>query len=214
MAGKTSRTDPKNRILDTAEKEFADHGFAGASIRTIAAGAGVNLPTVYYHFESKRGLMLAVLDRRCDPLRQEHQELLRRLEAEAGSRPPPLEKVLEAMLLPPLRLAASQSATHAVVMRLIGRIMGEPDLETQALLLRGHLEVRRIFDEAFSRCLPDLPRNVLQWRCEFAWGTLGSMLCGAQRINRETKGACNPLDAPTVTAQLVRFLAAGFRAPV
>ena len=213
MPGKRAQKDPKTRILDTAEKVFSSRGFDGASVRTIAAGAGVNLPTVYYYFGSKQGLMLAVLDRRCGPLRQEHLDLLARYEKEAGGLPPSVENVLEAMLLPPLRLAASKSATHAVVMRLIGRIMAEPDLETQTLLLRGHREVRTVFEEAFARSLPGLPREVLLWRCEFVWGVLGSMLCGSQRVSNESRGACDPLDTPVVMAQMIRFLAEGFRAP-
>jgi AcrR family transcriptional regulator len=213
MAGKTARTDPKKRILDSAEKIFSGHGFEGASVRAIAAAAKVNLPTVYYHFGSKQGLVRAVLDRRGDPLRQEHLELLRRCEAEAGGQPLAVEKVLEAMLLPPLRLAASKSATHAVAMRLIGRIMAEPNLGMQTLLLHGHQETRKAFAAALARSLPGLPRETLLWRCEFAWRTLGALLCGAQRINHETKGACNPLDTPAVLAQLLRFLAPAFQAP-
>ena len=213
MPGRRVKKDPKIRILDTAEKVFSSRGFDSASVRTIAAGAGVNLPTVYYYFGSKQGLIMAVLHRRCDPLRQEHLDLLRRFEEEAGGRQLAVEKILEAMLLPPLRLAASKSATHAVVMRLIGRVMAETDPKMQALLLSRHREIRNAFEAAFARSLPGLPRETLLWRCEFAWGTLGYLLCGAQRINQETGGGCNPLDTPVVLAHMIRFLAAGFHAP-
>ena len=76
----------KTRILDAAERAFADSGFAGASLRCIVQDAGVNLATVYYYFESKKGLMQAVFKRRFGPMRQEQLELLRRYEAGAPSR--------------------------------------------------------------------------------------------------------------------------------
>lgn len=53
----------RTRILDTAAPVFADHGFAGASTRTLAAAAGVNVATLAYHFGDKEGLYAAVLDR-------------------------------------------------------------------------------------------------------------------------------------------------------
>src|SRR5512140_2669371 len=100
---KPSAPDRQTRILDAAENAIGEHGFAGASLRHIVLEARVNLATVYYYFGSKRGLMEAVLKRRLGPLRQEHLALLREVGAAAKGRPLPVEKVLEAMLLPPLR---------------------------------------------------------------------------------------------------------------
>ena len=50
------------KILAAALKEFAEHGFAGASTRAVAAAAGVQHPLVNYHFKSKEGLWRAVLE--------------------------------------------------------------------------------------------------------------------------------------------------------
>jgi AcrR family transcriptional regulator len=50
------------KILAAALKEFAEHGFVGASTRAIAAAAGVQHPLVNYHFKSKEGLWHAVLE--------------------------------------------------------------------------------------------------------------------------------------------------------
>ena len=46
--------DTKERILDTAERLFAQQGYAATSLRGIIAEAGVNLAAVHYHFHSKR----------------------------------------------------------------------------------------------------------------------------------------------------------------
>lgn len=50
----------KARILTAAEQVFATKGFAGASTREIAAGAGVNISSLHYHWESKETLYIAV----------------------------------------------------------------------------------------------------------------------------------------------------------
>jgi len=53
--------DTRDRILDAAAAEFADHGFEGASTRNVAVNAGVQHPLLTYHFESKEGLWRAAL---------------------------------------------------------------------------------------------------------------------------------------------------------
>src|ERR1017187_7937575 len=131
---KLSEQDRQTRILDAAETAIAELGFAGASLRLIVLEAQVNLATVYYYFGSKRGLMEAVLKRRFGPLRQEHLALLGEFEAAAGGRPLPVGKILEAMLLPPLRLAAKAPAKRQAVTRLIGRIVTEPNPRIQHVL--------------------------------------------------------------------------------
>src|ERR1035438_6449630 len=139
---KQSEQDRQTRILDAAENAIADLGFAGASLRNIVLEARVNLATVYYYFGSKRGLMEAVLKRRFGPLRQEHLALLRQFEGAAKGRPLAVEKILEAMLLPPLRLAAKASAKQQAVTRLIGRIVTEPNPDRKSTRLNSsHLGI-------------------------------------------------------------------------
>lgn len=49
-----SRSDTKTRILDAAEKLFAERGFSETSLRLITSKAEVNLASVNYHFGSKK----------------------------------------------------------------------------------------------------------------------------------------------------------------
>lgn len=56
-------------ILDAAERRFAEQGFAGVSVREIAADAGLkNQASLYHHFKNKRALYEAVLARGLAPL--------------------------------------------------------------------------------------------------------------------------------------------------
>jgi len=54
--------ETRTRILDTAIREFAENGLAGARTEQIAAAAGVNKALLYYYFESKEKLYAAALD--------------------------------------------------------------------------------------------------------------------------------------------------------
>lgn len=65
--------EPKTRasILDAAKQALLDVGYAGLSTRKIAEAAGVPLSQIHYHFGSKQGLVLEVLE-------EENQMLLDR----------------------------------------------------------------------------------------------------------------------------------------
>lgn len=63
---RTTRADgeqTRERILEVALPLFAEHGYAGTSVRAIAGAAGVNVATLAYHFSDKEGLYETVVQR-------------------------------------------------------------------------------------------------------------------------------------------------------
>jgi AcrR family transcriptional regulator len=52
----------KEQILGAARTVLQQHGGGGLSTRSVAEAAGVNLSLIHYHFRSREGLLLAVLD--------------------------------------------------------------------------------------------------------------------------------------------------------
>lgn len=56
-----AQADGRSRLLSSAALEFSRCGFAGASIASIARGAGVVKSTVFHHFDNKEALYLAVI---------------------------------------------------------------------------------------------------------------------------------------------------------
>lgn len=66
--GKTAGERTRARVLDVALPLFAEHGFAGTSVRMVANAAEVNVATLAYHFTDKAGLYAAVIQRGYDEL--------------------------------------------------------------------------------------------------------------------------------------------------
>jgi AcrR family transcriptional regulator len=60
-ARETKAARTRRRILLAAAHELVEHGYAGASLRRVADGAGLQLGSLYFHFETKEQLMLEVL---------------------------------------------------------------------------------------------------------------------------------------------------------
>jgi AcrR family transcriptional regulator len=58
---KDTSEETKRHILDSAQQEFLEKGFSGASLRTIAADAGVTTGALYRHFKDKNALFAAIV---------------------------------------------------------------------------------------------------------------------------------------------------------
>ena len=74
--GNTTHFSTKERILGAAEELFAQHGFAGTSLRQVTSRADVNIAAVNYHFGSKENLVNEVFRRRMDDMTAARLSLL------------------------------------------------------------------------------------------------------------------------------------------
>ncbi|MGH8072708.1 MAG: TetR/AcrR family transcriptional regulator [Lysobacter sp.] len=61
----------RHRILDAAQQCFIAHGFHAASIASIAETAGMSAGLIYRYFENKNALILAIVDRQLQLLRED-----------------------------------------------------------------------------------------------------------------------------------------------
>jgi AcrR family transcriptional regulator len=59
-AAHAHKADTRERILDVALDLFTEQGFDGTSLREIAERLGVTKAALYYHFESKDDILLAL----------------------------------------------------------------------------------------------------------------------------------------------------------
>ncbi|MFP4349302.1 MAG: CerR family C-terminal domain-containing protein [Desulfococcaceae bacterium] len=58
---KSSKEDPRHRLIDAGLEIFGTHGFEGATTRMLAAKAGVNQAAIPYYYGGKEGLYHAVV---------------------------------------------------------------------------------------------------------------------------------------------------------
>jgi AcrR family transcriptional regulator len=204
----------KDRILDAAERLFAEHGFDGVSLRTIIAEAGVNLAAVHYHFHSKEALLDAVFARRLAPLNQERLTRLDACEAEARGGPVPVEQLLEALLIPILHLVRDPSRNGPTFCKLMGRLHAETSTHMAEVFKKHLANFSERLKLALRRSLPDLPPAELYWRMHFTMGAVAHTLRGSPVTKVLSEGVIDPSDLEGGMHLLIAFLAAGLRAPV
>lgn len=212
MTETTKVTSTKDRILDVAERLFAEKGFSQTSLRDITAEAGVNLAAVNYHFQSKDHLIAAVFERRIGPLNERRIAMLDRLEKEAAGGPVAVEDILRAVIEPVLRMVSTPEGACAA--NLIGRAHTEPG-DVFAHLFTGQFApvVTRVLSAA-RRSLPELSEVELLWRLQFSIGAMSHTIAGQRHIKVISGGRCDTSDVDGMLDRLIAFVAAGCRAPV
>ena len=203
--------ETKDRILDSAEKLFAEHGFAATSLRQITADASVNLAAVNYHFQSKDSLILAVLMRKLEPINRRRLELLDEVEAEAGDEPLSLEAVLGAFLLPVLEAKAS-GVELCTFPRLMGRMYTEPGEWMMRIFPQAFASVLLRFQSAFQRAMPGSVLAEIHWGMHLSIGAMAHYLAGGALLRTVSQGQADPSDTAAALPRLVAYMAAGLRA--
>lgn len=207
--------ETKQRILDAAEQLFAEHGFADTSLRKITGRAAVNLAAVHYHFHSKEFLLEAVVLRRVEAL---NEERLRRLDEceQDRSRPLTVEKVLEAFILPTVRLMQDPERGGVVFGRLMARLHAESTAgSAYAKIAKTHFTgVANRFITALVKALPGVPIADIFWRTNFAVGILAQTLRNPKELEIISGGLCRASDVEGAVRRAIQFMAAGFQAQV
>jgi len=54
--------DTREQVLQAARRQFAEHGYAGATVRSIADEAGVNPALIHHYFGTKAQLHADAID--------------------------------------------------------------------------------------------------------------------------------------------------------
>ena len=208
-----ARSDSRERILDAAERLFAENGVQSTSLRDIGAAAQANTGSIYFHFKTKADLIREVFRRRLEPLDAERLARLDAAERESEPEPAPLEAVLEALVEPMLQLVGSSDRGGPAFLRMLGRTYNEPDRDLVRMLRRDHGQTLERFRDALGRALPDLPEEQLFLRFHFALGslayTLGSDASWQLVVGRRQRSS----SWSDVLAELMPFLVGGFGAP-
>jgi len=149
---RSSKRDVREKLLDVAEKVFAENGVDGSTIRSITAAAEVNGAAINYYFRSKEELYEEVVKRRQSPLIEER---LRRLEdclARTVGERPMVEDILRAMVEPSLQLCFE----HPHFARLSSRLRFDRDKSLWSEYLSHQTVMMERYQEALSAALPHL----------------------------------------------------------
>src|SRR5262245_38136343 len=204
-------SETRQRLLDAAERLFAEYGIEAISLRAVNAAAGArNTGAAHYHFGTRDGLVRAVVTRRLDALSRERIGGLRAIEAAARGGPPDLRALVEATLAPNIRLLADPAGSHYV--SLLARIVAEPRIDLNDLVTPAFQEASSLFFTLLGRALPTLTPPVLIHRAIFMSELLTQAVAFAARTAQRNGAPFSPAYLEVFTRHLVDFVAGGLAA--
>jgi len=199
----------RDRILHTAERLFAAHGYGGVTMRDLAAAARVNIASIGYHFGSKEGLLSEVYRRHCVPLIAERlRGLAAALKLRGKAR---VAAIIEAFVRPALEQVEVEAGVTFIRLRAV--LSGENSELLEKLVAENFDQSSTAFIDALCDCLPHLSRTEICWRFHFLLGTIYYTAAGPHRIHAFSHGRCDPSDTEAVIAELVPFMTRAFCAP-
>ena len=208
----TVRHDTKDRILDTAERLFADHGFAATSLRQITAEAQVNLAAVNYHFKSKEALLSAVIERRLGPINKRRMELLDEMEARSSNGQLDLKEAVLAFMRPAFEAKSAKPDEVKHFPRLMARVMAEPGEWSAPVLLPVLHQITNRFMPIFQQAMGVEDRTMVLWGAQFGIGCMTRCLIAPEFIYNITGRELPPESPEQILDRLVCFVVGGMKA--
>jgi AcrR family transcriptional regulator len=133
-------------VLVAAADLFATRGFDATSMRDIAAGAGVQPASVYYHYRSKEALLVAIVDRAATEVVQQVQR--------AATAADPWVRLEQACAAHLTALLHGEGAMRVLATEIPSRRSGE----VQQAMLRIRDDYEQVFRDLVA-ALPLRPRT-------------------------------------------------------
>ena len=191
------------RILDAAERIFAERGFDAATIRDIANAAGVQVGLVHHHGGGKVALFHQTVARRAEELSRLRLEAL---EARRAVGPMRLCDVVACFLTPYVERARDGGPQWLAYARLVAHVSADPRWRDLAAEWFDPTAGR--FIDEIAALYPETPRRAVSAGFVYSVAAMLAHVTSGWRV-----GALAGEDAGAVpVGDLVAFCAAGIEA--
>ncbi len=207
MKNTITTIDTKEQILNVAERQFGEKGFAGTTLRGVIREAGVNIAAVHYHFGSKEELFIAAVRRVAQQMVPAQIEEL--VKYTSQDKTPSLENIMEAFFAPPLRMISQMGEAGVIRGQFIGRCRAEP-LPIQQLADREFNESQQRFLDILQRALPNQTRLELEWKFDLMIAILVRTLNQVGQSGKVITGNSSE-EVEIAISRLVKFLCEGMK---
>lgn len=202
------RGTTRERIVAAAEELFARLSFDGVSLRNIAQQSGVPVGLVSYHFGGKLGVYRAIFESRGPAIVEQRKAglALAELEEDPERR---LELILKALLLPMLKLRATEGKHHFGI--IMAREVNDPSSSERGIIQELFDPVANAFIEQLRIALPEHSEAEIHWAYQCAIGTMVYTMVDVGRISRLSAGSADPDDVDGTLRHLLSILLNGLR---
>jgi len=199
----------KDKILNAAERLFAEQGFAETSLRIITAKADVNLASVNYHFGSKKILIQAVFERFMDRITNDINHEMDQLNDR--EQPIDVSDVLQTLRQPIKNLDKLRPDGAGVFMNLLGRSYAETQGHIRRFAMEKYAHVFNRFVGFLQKSSPQCEPSEMFWRLHFMLGSFIFSLAGHKALQEIAESDFQQnVSIERIIDKLIQFMSAAF----
>lgn len=136
----------RERLLDSSEELFCDHGFDGVSVRDIAASADCNIASINYYFGSKENLYIEMFRRHVSKLLDEQIKNIQKI---MNSNHPTLDLLIRTLVTSALKSLNNNRGKRPLIKMMVRE------------MLHPHLKTEIVFDEVISKFFIELHKAIM-----------------------------------------------------
>jgi AcrR family transcriptional regulator len=199
----------RDRILKAAEMAFAEHGYAGTSLREIVKRAHVTQALITYYFGSKEALFKEVFLRRGREIATQRLAALNALRQQR--KPFTLTDVVASYLRPALEMRSTREGRAFI--RLQSRMHTEPPRFADRLRRDVYDDTVREYLSAIRKAAPHLSEPTAYWRMVLLIGAYLYAHSDSHRLEKMSGGLCTTDDLDEMLRQITAFVVGGLMAP-
>lgn len=204
-----SPASTRSRLIDVAERLFAERGIEAVSLRTVGAEAGQrNNSAAQYHFGSRQGLINAIVAARSAPVDARRAELLAQVREAAA---PPDLRTLVTLLVQPLAETIESAEGSSYYLRFLAHALDEPSVRAAWRDVATAPASVRVAQAEIHALLEDLPRDDVERRLE--WSAMVNLRLLAEHERRHHEGRTGPGALARTVRELVEMQVALLRCP-
>lgn len=207
----SAKRDTKTAILDAAESLMAEHGIQGVSLRAILSQAGANSSALHYHFNSREGLVQAILARHGLVTSLRRLELIQQIKA--SKKKPSAQDVVSALVDPMVELLEQQGEGGRRFIRFIARLQSDRAGVHQSEERKHFPEIWKHMEQQIARICPRLSKKERTLRVTMMIDTMLQSLANADFMTVEWQKDRRPTELLAFAGTLKDFLAGGLGAP-
>jgi AcrR family transcriptional regulator len=196
----------REKIMRAAEPAFAEHGYAGTSLREIARRASVTHALVTYYFGSKAALFKEVFLTRGREIAAERIAALEALPPTAT-----LDDIIRAYLRPALAMRGTRQGRAFI--RLQARMHTEPPRFADSLRREAYDEPLHMYVAAIRKLVPALSERTVYWRMVLIIGAYLYAHSDAHRLVELSGAESAAKDIEEILGQTTAFVVGGLIAP-
>ena len=205
-----TKLSTRKRLINATARLFAQHGYNGLTMRSVALEANANLAAANYHFGSKDALVLEMLRERIQPINARRIELLDEAKARNGKTAPSAREIFQSLIFPIGEEIARSSKSRWSLAQLVARTFTEPVSFIERMHQRFFSQIAKLYHQELSLAYPHAPPKEIHWHLHLAVSSMLGALAQHRRLGDFTEGECNEEEVNEMIDRLIRFVTHGF----